>query len=534
MLEVYDRVLMSRNINTLLMLALIALALLAIMEWLNKIRVQLLTQIGDRLFRDKRETLFEMIFIKGVRTNQPFNPLVMDHLNKVVTFISSAIFLSLLDLPFSLIFLGVIYLISPFLGTLTLVVTIFLIIISIVNEQKSHPELQKANQSVYESQVLLNNVLKNAEVIKAMGMSQHIEHLWKNKHFEYLSYQSRASLVAVKYAAYAKLLQQILGSAILGLGCYLFLKGNFPIGPAGFIIASILAARFTGPVVQILTGWKNISGAYDSVREINRLIDEVVLEKSTISLPIPKGDLAIENVSVRIANTDRVILNNISFALKVGQSVAIIGPSGSGKSTLAKLIVGALKPDNGSVRLDGAELYRWDKAEVGTYIGYLSQEVDLYQGTIKENIARFNPASQPEKIDACVRQCRLQDFIAELPEQGNTYIGPEGVMLPGGKKQLVGLARALFGNPKLVLLDEPNSNLDKEGELALVEVIQHLKQQAITTVLITHQKSYLALVDFIIVLINGEVKLSGTAKDVLSKLQPAAEIAKNTTEELQS
>ena len=531
MFEVYDRVLMSRNMNTLIMLGIISLALLAIMELLNKVRVQILSQIGNRLLIEKRESLFDLVFLKGVKTNQPFNLLPLDHLSKLATFISSTVFLSVLDLPFSFIFLGVIYLISPFLGTLTLVVTIFMILISIVNEKKSHPDLLKANQSVYESQVILNNVLKNAEVIKSMGMTHNIEHLWKNKHFEYLSFQSNASLVAVNYTAYAKFLQQVLGSAILGLGCFLFLKGDFPVGPSGFIIASILATRFTGPVVQIVSGWKNISGAYDSAREINRLLDDIVVNKSAISLPAPNGNLAIENVSVKIANINQSILHNISFGLKAGQSVAIIGPSGSGKSTLAKLIVGALEPSNGSVRLDGADLYKWDKSEVGPFIGYLPQEVDLYQGTINENIARFHSEAQQSEVDACIQQCYLQDFIAALPVQGNTLIGPDGVMLPGGKKQLVGLARALYGTPKLVLLDEPSSNLDKEGEHALIEVIRQLKKQSVTTVLITHQKMYLALVDFIIVLINGEIKLSGTAADVLSKLQPSQDIAKNPAAE---
>lgn len=517
MLEVYDRVIMSHNIKTLLMLALLALSLLWVMEKINKVRADMLNQQGLRFLNEMRGEVFDLSFYKGVKTNKPFNPTYLDQLTRLSQFFSSNPFVSLLDLPFALIFLLLIYCMSTTLGNLTLLVTLIIAGIAILNERGTHPRLLMANRLVGDSQVVLNNVLKNAEVIKAMNMSAALVQRWKAKHFDYIHYQSQASLSATYFQSYSRLLQQILGSAILGLSCWLLLEGDFSIGASGMIVASILASRFTSPMVQIITGWKTITNALDAFNQLQQLESDFSTEQSTIQLPKPRGDLSVENASIRIADSERFILKQINFSIRAGRSLAVIGPSGSGKTTLAKLVVGALAPDLGSVRLDSAALFDWNKANLGRHIGYLAQDVELFEGTVAENIARFAEVDEAA-VNQAITLAGLDDFICSLADGIHTRLDG-GVRLPGGKRQLLGLARAIYQAPRLVVLDEPSSNLDKAGEAALEKTLAFLKQQQSTVVLITHHKGYLSLVDNIVVLMNGEVRLGGTRDEVLSKLQ---------------
>lgn len=532
MLEVYDRVIMSRNVTTLCMLALLAMALLLVMEWLNKVRQEILYRLSVRYQQQVDSHLFDLGFIQGVLTNQPFNPMHCDYLARIVQFIRSPALIALLDLPCALIFLVLIYQMSITLGHVTLVIALLVGVLTWLNEQSVHPQLQAANRTVADSQRLLNHVVRNAEVIQAMHMTAAIEARWQSRHFEYVRYQSTASLLATRYQSLSRLLQQIIGSAMLGVGALLMLQGDFAMGGSGLIVGSILASRFLSPMVQLIAGWKSIDNALDALQQLQKLEKTFFREPRQLALPAPQGQVLVENLTLKIPNSDRFILRGIQFGLAAGQRLAIIGPSGSGKSTLAKLMAGAIPADIGYVRLDGATLFDWDKASVGRYIGYLPQEVELYDGSIAQNISRFETQVNAAQLAEVIALCGLSDFIATLPQGVDTLVGAEGAMLPGGKRQLIGLARALYPKPRLVILDEPSSNLDKAGEHALKQALEALRAQACTLVMVTHQRSYLAFVDSMAVMMGGELRLFGSVQDVMQKLNPPQEMPQASAEKL--
>ena len=532
MLEVYDRVVMSRNVHTLLMLGTLVLLLLFVMEYLSNIRQSLMSKAGEKFVLENQEKVFDVSFYRGVKTNQPFNFQSVDHLQKIQAFFQSSILLALLDLPFSLIFLVFIYVISPILGHLAILIALVIALLTVLNEKATHADLTRANQTAAQSQVVLNNIVRNAEVIRAMQMESALEHRWLSKHFDYVGYQSRASESATVYQSMSRLMQQILGSTMLGMGCLLLLNGDLPIGGSGLIISSILATRFVTPLVQLISGWKVLINAADAYLQLSKLEQDYSQRKSKIKLPDPIGNVLVENVSLRIPQTELYVLKNIYLSLKSGQSIALIGPSGSGKTTLGRLLVGGLSPDMGSVRLDGVPLFEWDKAAVGPFIGYLPQEVELQEGTIAQNVSRFSLAEEESKVTQALELAGLTSFISALPEGVHTRIGAGGMTLPGGKRQLIGLARAVYDLPKLIVLDEPSANLDKLGEVALKQLLASLRQAGSTVVLITHHKSYLDQVDWIMLLMNGEAKLVGPKDEVMQKLAPAAAVTQSANRKL--
>lgn len=521
MLEVYDRVIMSRNVSTLCMLAVLAIALLAVMELLNHVRMEILYKRSVAYQQQVGAHLFELSFIQGVLTGQPFNPVNDDYLQRIIQFLRSPALIALLDLPCALIFLVLIYSMSLTLGHVSLFIALVVALLTWLNEQAVHPQLQAANRMVAESQRLLNHVVKNTEVIQAMHMQQAIQARWQSRHFEYVLQQSRASFSATRYQSLSRLLQQMLGSAMLGVGALLLLQGNFAMGGSGLIVASILASRFLSPMVQLIAGWKAIDNALDAFGQLQRLEKTFFREPRQLALPAPAGHVQVENVALKVPNSDRFILRGIQFSLTAGQRLAIIGPSGSGKTTLAKLMAGGLPAEIGCVRLDGANLFDWDKPSVGRYIGYLPQEIELYEGTIAQNISRFASDVDTAHLQYIIQLCGLSDFINSLPQGVDTPVGAEGAMLPGGKRQLIGLARALYTQPRLVVMDEPSANLDKAGEQALCKVLLELKNQKCTVVLVTHQRRYLEFVDTVAVMMAGELRLFGGVQEVMQKLHPA-------------
>ncbi len=526
MLEVYDRVVMSRNVTTLLMLTVLALLLLALMECLNYVRYSLLSQAGARLVLQTQSPIFDAGVRRGVQTNQAFSGASLEQLRKIQQLYQAPTLLAVLDLPFALIFLLCIYSISMVLGHITVLIAAMVVVLTILNERATHPSLTKANQIVAQSQQVLNNIVKNAEVIRAMQMTRDLQTRWKSKHFDYLHHQSQASLAATFYQSASKLLQQLLGSAMLGVGSWLLLQGDLPIGGSGMIISSILATRFVTPLIQLISGWKVLTNAIDATQQLDSLLKDYARPASQMTLPAPQGQLSVEQASVKLPMHDGFILKQINVALRPGQCMVLIGPSGAGKTTLGRLIAGALSPDHGYVRLDGVPLFDWDKQQVGPHIGYLPQEIELHEGSIADNIARFVVDADPAKALQAATLAGLGDFLDLLPQGIDTQVGGEGVTLPGGKRQLIGLARAMYHQPRLLVLDEPNSNLDKAGEQALKNALQHLKAAGTTLVMITHHKAYIEFADVLMLLMGGEVRLLGPTQEVMQKLYPAAEISR--------
>jgi ATP-binding cassette subfamily C exporter for protease/lipase len=360
---------------------------------------------------------------------------------------------------------------------------------------------------------------------------QAIQQRWLDKQQAFLYYQSQASEVASKNAASSKFLQTMQTSLVLGLGCYLVINNAMPQGGAMMIIASILAARVFSPFVQLVSQWRVLADAQEAYGRLNRLLENYSDDKAGMSLPPPTGEISVEGLNYAVPLEGRqnqeLFLKNIQFKLNPGEVLVIAGPSASGKTTLSKLLVGLHQPTSGKVRFNGVDAYQWDKAELGQHIGYLPQSIELMSGTLAENITRFNEADAQkldqekldhEKLNHVIELLNLKELIADLPEGVLTQIGTDGEFLSGGRRQLIGLARAIYGNPKIIILDEPNANLDEAGDKALQAMISSLKAQGSTFIIISHLHNIVNIADHLMIMVNGQVIRYGKPSEVMASL----------------
>ncbi len=525
MLEVYDRVVNSRSEVTLLMLTLLVLGMFALMEVLEWVRAQVMHAAGLKLDARLGERVFNLVFeanlrkLPGAGTSQ-----AVTDLRTVRTFLTSPAVFALMDAPVSLLFLALVYAINPRLGLAAVVGAVLALLVALLTERSTQPPLTEASTAAIEAQSYANNTLRNAEVIEAMGMLGNVHRRWMEKQRRFLYLQAVASDAAGGYAALSKLIQTVQGSVLLGLGCWLMLQGELPGGGAMMIVASILGGRILAPLVQLVGAWKQVVNARDAYARLDRLLQVLPAREPGMSLPPPKGLLTVEGVITGAPGCPIPILRGVSFALPAGEALAIVGPSASGKSTLARLLVGVWPAANGKVRLDGVDVHPWNKAELGPHIGYLPQDVELFDGTLAENIARFREVDR-DQVEGAARTVGLHEFILGLPEGYDTPIGEDGCFLSGGQRQRVALARALYGKPRFIVLDEPNSSLDEAGEHALVETLRRLKAEGATIVVITHRTSVLAAVDRMLVLVDGQVQAYASRDEVLAALSRAAQQA---------
>jgi len=415
-----------------------------------------------------------------------------------------------------------IFAISPVLGWVAVVGAILQTGVGWMNERATQPPLVAANRSAFGAQQYADGTLRNAQVIEAMGMQRDIHKRWAEKQREFLGLQAVASDRAGGYQALTKFLQTTMGSLLLGLAAWLLLRNSLNGGSAMLIIASILGGRMLAPLVQVVTQWRSVINVRDSYGRLNQLLMTVPAPAKAMPLPPPRGSLQVEGVVATAPGSNVPILRGVAFALNPGEVLAVVGPSASGKTTLARTLVGLWPSAGGKVRLDGADVYAWDKAELGPHLGYLPQDVELFDGTIAENIARFGPV-EPAKVEAAARAVGLHEFILGLPQGYDSPVGREGAMLSGGQRQRVGLARAIYGDPVFVVLDEPNSSLDEAGDAALAAAIMALKSRGTTFVVMTHRTSILPVVDKMLVLRDGQVQAFGPRDEVLAALNKAAQ-----------
>ncbi|MDH5247143.1 MAG: ATP-binding cassette domain-containing protein, partial [Betaproteobacteria bacterium] len=362
-----------------------------------------------------------------------------------------------------------------------------------------------------------STTLKNAQVIEAMGMMGHIRTLWLARQRKFLARQAEASDHAGGGAALAKFIQIAQGSMVLGLAAWLTLKGQLEAGGGVLILAWILAGRALQPLQELIGQWKSVIGARDNYTRLEQFLAAIPVREEGMALPPPKGALSVEALTAGAPGGRFVILQGVNFALSPGQVLAVIGPSAAGKSTLARLLVGLWPAAAGKVRLDGVDVYAWNKQELGPHIGYLPQDNELFDGTLAENIARFGDVDR-DKVDAAALAVGLHDIVSALPEGYDTPIGAGGVVLSGGERQRVALARAIYGNPQFIVLDEPNSSLDEAGERALLQTLMTQKARGATQVIITHRPNVLSAVDRILVLRDGKMQAFGPRDDVLAAL----------------
>ena len=347
-------------------------------------------------------------------------------------------------------------------------------------------------------------------------MLGNIHKRWMDRQQEFLLQQAIASDHAGTNSALSKLVQSLLSSLLLGMGCWLTLKGE--LHGSGMIVASILGGRVLAPLVQIIGSWRQVEGTFESFTRLETLLKEFPPPLKSMALPAPAGFLSVEGVIAGAPRSPIQIIRGVSFRVASGGSLAIVGPSASGKTTLARLLVGIWPSMQGKVRLDGNDIYQWDKEELGQYIGYLPQTIELYEGTIAENVARFGDPDEAKVIEAC-RMVGLDEFIKQLPKGYDTQIGDDGSFLSGGERQRVALARALYGMPRFVVLDEPNASLDEAGDAALLNAVKMLRAQGTTVIVMTHRLNILGAIEHMLVLVDGQVQRFGTCQEVLAALQ---------------
>jgi ATP-binding cassette, subfamily C, bacterial exporter for protease/lipase len=522
MLEVYDRVVNSRNHLTLTMLVLAVLGAYVVMELLDWARSQILFAAGAALDARLGDRIFVAMFKANLRRIQGGTTQAMTDLRTLRDFLQSPVVPSLMEAPVALTYAVLIFAMSPILGWAAVVGAMVQTFVGWMNERSTQPPLVAANKSAFAAQQYADGTLRNAQVIEAMGMQQDIHGRWAEKQREFLRLQATASDSAGGYQALARFLQIFMGSLLMGLGAWLLLSNDLNGGSGMMIIASILGGRMLAPLVQIVTQWRSVVGARDSWGRLSRLLEEVPAPADSIPLPPPRGLLQVENVLASAPGSTVAILRGVAFSLQPGEVAAVVGPSACGKTTLARLLVGIWPSATGKVRLDGADVYGWDKAELGPNVGYLPQDVELFEGTFAENIARFGDV-EPAKVEAAARSVGLHEFIMSLPKGYDSPVGRDGAMLSGGQRQRVALARALYGDPVFVVLDEPNSSLDEAGDAALAAAILALKARGTTFVVMTHRTSILPVVDKMLVLRDGQVQAFGPRDEVMSALHKAAQ-----------
>jgi len=525
MLEVYDRVVNSRSHMTLAMLTILVLFAYVVMEVLEWVRSEVMHDAGMALDKQMSGRVFSAIFEANLKRLPGGTAQPMNDFRTVRDFLHSPVLMALMEAPVSLVFLLLIFAISPVLGWSAVVAAIVQTFVGWLNERSTQPPLMAANRSAMAAQQYADGTLRNAQVIESMGMLRDIHQRWMKKQREFLGLQATASDHAGFYQAISKFWQNTVSSMLLGLGAWLLLRNQLNGGAAYMIVGSILGGRVLAPLIQIVSQWQNVVNVRGAYERLDNLLAQVPVREAGMPLPAPLGKLTVEGLVAGAPGNSAPILKGVSFALQPGEVLAVVGPSASGKTTLARMLVGLWPAANGKVRLDGADVHTWNKTELGPHLGYLPQGVELFDGSVAENIARFG-AVDAVKVEAAARAVGLHEFILALPRGYDSPVGREGAMLSGGQRQRIGLARAIYGNPAFVVLDEPNSSLDEQGDAALASAITQLKSRGTTFVVMTHRTSVLGVADKMLVLNDGQTQLFGPRDDVLKALSEAANKAR--------
>lgn len=515
MLQLYDSVLTSRNEMTLLMLTLIMLGAYIFMGALEYVRSFVLIRVGAQLDMKLNKRVYTAAFEQSLKQGDGNAGQALKDLTNLRQFLTGNALFAFFDAPWFPIYLFVIFMFHPVLGIFALCGTAILITLAYINEKISHKPLAEANSMAIASSNVASNNLRNAEVIEAMGMLPNIQARWYKLHSRFLNLQAEASEKAGVVTALSKSCTVALQSLMLGLGALLVLDNS--ITPGMMIAGSILLGRAIAPVQLLISVWKQIGSTRSAYERLTKLLEQNPAREAGMALPKPTGIIAVENVTAIPPGGKVPVIKGLTFSLAAGEALGIIGPSGSGKSTLARLLVGIWPAAAGKVRLDGADVYLWNKDELGPHIGYLPQDIELFAGTVSENIARFGEINA-EKVILAAKRAGVHEMILNMPEGYDTPLGDGGAGLSGGQKQRLGLARTMYDDPSLVVLDEPNSNLDDVGEQALLAALVDLKKRGKTIVLITHRTSIISVTTKLLLLQDGSAKLFGPTNQVIEKL----------------
>jgi ATP-binding cassette subfamily C exporter for protease/lipase len=520
MLEVYDRVVNSRSGITLVMLTVVVVLMYAVMEVLEKVRGSMLRAAGVQLDDKLSERVYNAMFQGFMKRQIAVSMQVMNDLRTVREFLGNPAFTAMMEAPMALVALILIFAINPYLGWAAVVGAIAQMSVAWLNERAIRKPLNEANRSASAAQQFADASLRNAHVMESMGMLDAVHARWQKRQAEFLGHQAQASEGAGLWTAMSKMIQQLMGSLLLGFAAWLLLKNELNGGGGMMIIASVLGGRVLAPLAQVVAQWNAVVNVRSSWGRLEALLSQIPAKPEAMPLPAPKGFLTVEALVAGAPGQQVPIVRGVQFAVQPGEVLAVVGPSASGKTTLAKLLVGLWPAISGKVRLDGADIHTWEKAEVGPYLGYLPQGVELLEGTLAENIARFGDVDMVQ-VEAAARLVGVHELIMSLPKGYNSPVGRDGAMLSGGQRQRVGLARALYGRPVFVVLDEPNSSLDEAGDAALAKAILALKQLGTTFVIMTHRSSILGVADKMLLMREGAQQAFGPRDEVLAALQKA-------------
>ena len=516
MLNVYDKAVGHNSLPTLAMLSLITLVMFVVLGIVEVIRSRVLVAISSRVDKALAPRLYEISFASAVRAGpQGVSSQPLQDLNGVRQYLTNSGVFAFFDAPWLPIYLLVLFLFHPVLGWMGVVAAVPFFAVAIVNQRYTGPSLEEANKFAVENNIATTRNLRNAEVVASMGMRHALQARWRSKQDEMLAAQEKASNWAGFYNAISKTLRIMVQSAAIAAGAYLALQQE--ISPGMIIAGSILIGRALQPVELAVSAWKGFLEAKEQYSRLHKLLTECPKEADKMRLPAIIGNISARSATVTPPGSSQPALQNVSFDIPPRSVCMVLGPSGAGKSTLMRGILGLWPTSSGEIRIDGAEAASYDRLELGPQIGYLPQSIELLDGTISSNIARFGEVC-PDGVIQAARDAGVHDFILSLSDGYETVVGMGGGVLSPGQRQRIALARALYQRPKLVVLDEPNSNLDRDGEKALNEAIKVLKELGSTVVVVSHRQTVLPLVDHAIVMAGGSVADSGPVKEVTDRL----------------
>jgi PrtD family type I secretion system ABC transporter len=520
MLQVFDRVIPSNSRETLLVLLIgtgVALALLLLLDY---VRNRLQHVLGNMIDESLSPPVVNTVVARAARAPGSVGSDGVRDVAALRTLFSANGLIALLDAPWVVVYVAVIWLFHPMLGLGAAFAACLMLAVAWLNDllsRRSHESLQK---DARRAQQYVESSLRNAEVLQALGMTQSLLERWRGLQGRVAAAQNGASRSNVAFGAGTRVLRQLVQILMLALGAYLVLTQEA--SPGVMIATTVLLGRAVQPVEQLVGSWRMLSDARAAFGRLRELFVDLDGEESRLAMPRPEGRVAVENMSYRARGVETPILSGVSLALAPGEALAVIGPSGAGKSTLARLLTGIWPPSGGTVRLDGADVSYWPREQLGPWIGYVPQDVELFDGSVADNIARLGKIDS-EAVVAAAKRANAHDMILALAQGYDTQIGESGVRLSPGQRQRVALARALYGDPRLVVLDEPNSNLDGGGEIALAQALSALRKEGVTTIVVTHRPSLIAHVDKIVVLGAGRVQQYGPAAQVMKAMQQQAQ-----------
>jgi PrtD family type I secretion system ABC transporter len=521
--QIYGRVMSSHSQATLWTLTLVTLFVFAVSGAIDDFRARILINYGVALDQRVSGRLFSGLFEAAVRgepnaRSQALRDL--DTFRQTLTGIGAAVFF---DVPWIPVFLGVLFLIDPLVGVVTLLGAFVLLGLAIAQQKSTHPPMKEATDAALKSYAFTEAALRNSEVVRAMGMLPTLGRAWAGHRAVTIERGAVAAEQSNMYTDVIKSVRMGIQVLIIAIGAYLIMKGEIH---SGMLFANmILASRALQPIEKIVGAWEPLNNMVRAHERLNAMLARSEAPQLSTSLPRPTGKLSVEGVNFAPPGAQKLVLGNINFGLEPGDVLGVIGPSGAGKSTLARLLVGIWKPINGAVRLDGADVFSWDRADFGRHVGYLPQDTELFAGTIRNNIARFREDVTDEEVVRAAQLAGVHELILRMPKGYDTDVGEGGVILSAGQRQRVGLARAMLSDPAFVVLDEPNASLDAEGEEALMRAIDTMKANKATVVIISHKPGVFRAADKMLVLRDGRVELFGPRDQVMARLmKPAGEV----------